>query len=599
MKNKIMIKSLIGLMSLSLVACGGNDLSSTKNSNYESSLTNSIVGSSTYSSIDNQTSSSISSSSNNISSSNDEGTVTKQKLKKETYEYLMSGLKLNNTSKYVTAELTDGKLVEKSSFMETNTIIYEETEDSEYVGSYKTYNPTDRYENIFYDSNGKEVDRRVYVVTTGKNVGYEYISLQNEVETTPYIYDETAKTKWISSLYQNLFMAYYSEENEFTENNFSSTDGIHYDLESEWMLYADLFFKSLYLDNGSLARFGIEVKDDKPVAIYGNTYASKDDNTYYYLQFRAEVVLDDVKTSRLQKYERKDYHDRIDQAIEKALENNYTAVIDDGTLVTTYKFTENLMTVETSNGSPLVGYYPYKNGRAQFKYEDGKYIQSAVSEGSFDEVFPTFDISSEILMGTSNDNIFVNHDGLERYAAYFAYGGWESFITGQSTLELTNDNELKKLNYSYNYDGELTNVTVTFSNFGTTTIDINIDDIELPAEATSWLEYDEGVYNSMIEYFGDDYLPFIIPAKGWNTETGINYMKNYGYYVFKTNSFASADDRDAFIEEYSKLLLENGFTESDTTYDDITDPVYTNGVIDVVVTQYSYGAIAQLLIFVK
>ena len=76
-------------------------------------------------------------------------------------------------------------------------------------------------------------------------------------------------------------------------------------------------------------------------------------------------------------------------------------------------------------------------------------------------------------------------------------------------------------------------------------------------------------------------------------------MKNYGYYVFKTNSFASADDRDAFIEEYSKLLLENGFTESDTTYDDITDPVYTNGVIDVVVTQYSYGAIAQLLIFVK
>ena len=60
MKNKIMIKSLIGLMSLSLVACGGNDLSSTKNSNYESSLTNSIVGSSTYSSIDNQTSSSIS-----------------------------------------------------------------------------------------------------------------------------------------------------------------------------------------------------------------------------------------------------------------------------------------------------------------------------------------------------------------------------------------------------------------------------------------------------------------------------------------------------------------------------------------------------------
>lgn len=601
MKNKMIKFYLMTGVLLSSVGCSitnNSSISSQSNANDSASSTNRESSLSDYSSINSDISTNISDNLSNTSEDNEQRTL----LSKEVYDYLTGSLKLENTTNYITSKLNDnGEYEVLSTYTEKNTVIYEDTEVSDVLGAYETYNPTERYENIFYNANGSVSDSYSYVMTTGKNVGTEAINLHNEVYSTPMIYDEGETTKWVTSIYQNLFTAFYSEDNQFTEKRFSTVDGVHYDLDKSFLIYGDMFFKSIFLTNGSSERFGIEVVDGIPVALYGSTYVSLEEatNKYYYLEYRAEISVDNVVTSRLQPYERKSYHDRIDNAINKALENNYTAVIDDGSMLATYKFTSDMMTVEVSEGSKssLVGYYPYKNGRAQFYLEtDGSYIQSSVSEKPFSEVYPTFDIAAEILKSTSNANVFISQDGLGEFASYFAYGGWGNFIQENATIELTSNDELKELNYSYNYDGEVTSVTVRYSNFGSTSININVDDIIIPSAPTTWFDYDEGVYNQMIEYFGSDYLPYVEAEKGWNVSTGINYMKNYGYYTFTTNNFSSTALRDAFIEEYTNALLTNGFSATNEESDGYK--LYSNGVIKVAVTKSSYGTKVQLQIFI-
>lgn len=591
-----MKKIFLFLTTILIGIAGCNNNSAVISNNNSFSLDDS---SSFFSSISSE---SFSSSDNNSSlaeisiSSSEEKEITA--MKKEVFDQLRGSLKLVNTTKYKTLNKVGETYVETSSFTEKNIIIYEDVDNSSLNSSYKTYNPTDRYENIFYDRNGIETDRVNYLMSVGRNVGKEYINRHNEVDSRAVVFDEGDTLKWVSSIYQNLFEGLYSEEYNFSENEFKTEDGVHYNFTGS-LLNIDAIFKSLYLANGSTNSFGIEVHDNKPTSIYGSTYETEEGGKWYCLEFNAEVILDDVHTSRMTPYAHEDFHNRIQNAIDKAKENNYTATIIEDDLNVTYKFTSDMLVIISNDGisTDIVGYYPFNEGRAQFHLENGKYIQTAVSDDDFSQVFPTFDIAVEILMETTQKNLFTSRDEMGYFAAYFAYGGRENYIDGEATIELTDDDELKELKYTYTIGDITSSVKVEYKDFGTTSnSDIDVDSIVIPDAPTTWKDYNVTIYNQMVELFGEDTIPYLECPVEWDVNTGINYMKNYGYYSFSTKGFASSSDRDNFVAQYKDALLNDGYALLDEKYNNYD--LYGKGSLKIAVAPASYGMKMSLMIFV-
>ena len=509
----------------------------------------------------------------------------------ELFNSIKGGATLKSKDEFIIVNKNFEETIEQTEYLD---VIYEENDPS---NSY-----TDAYQMTIKNKNNEVTKEYKYVRDENKKqyVAKEYLDFRNNVRAQA-IEQDGEKLYWDFSTYFNPL----ADENNVTNLDFESFDGGKtYHFVSYYTGMSNLAL-SLYLSNFSPDDMWFEVENGSiSLNAYVEPYNSQTTSAYKYAR-KVTTEFSNLGSSvidHIQPYEKYNYHNDIESALSKIKNNNYTvnySISFNGntTISYQYTYTENAIDeIIYNNGVQTyhAGYYKVNEEKfVTYEFNDDAkeltFIKTHNKNWESSSLYPTFDFAVEVFKKV-DDNLFETYENhgalLSRCITLndaYIFALQES---GKATLSLSDEGNLSTINADFLMEEEEVSINTSFSNIGNSVIDIDFDTAVESKDPTTWEEANISLYNELVLWGIEDVVPFLFVKQNYEGYTGINghsYAVNFVY--FNTNLFDNETDRDAFIEAYRQLLIEEGFVE-DGINDYTGYKVYTKG-------SYSIGVGAE------
>lgn len=466
----------------------------------------------------------------------------------------------------------------------------------------RPYNVTDGYhfESKGINGTGHEYDISCTYVSNGRYVCVESVDVNNNLIFDAVLNQYDEKVRWYEgSVYYNFFQG----KDEFSSaEKWRTYDG------GKTYHFTGSFLQAEYL-NMSLFLMKDTAPDDMWITVENGTptelhFVIDPSNYSHDKKYGREVsvAISEIGTAKIDHLDsdgdgkvfgHEAYHDKVEQARKKmAVLQNYKAVLEfDGAK---YEF---IMTEDTIDQVVYDGGKLQHNHMGSHKVDDNNYYDYTYDNGviigkrhnsvwnSTDvHRYPTFEFAPEIFEDLGN-NVYQSRLGTGTFIKYciFAPSSLSYYKFPENGTITVNDQgyitQLKtKVKY---YDEEATDLTVTFSEFGTATLDgvLDFSNATEPPTPTSWDNDKSGVYENMQDW-NFPTLPYMYPQNGWNKAVYGAYQSwtetNRSAYISTTN-FDTEEACTKFIEDYIQLLIKDGWTATEEKEAETNYTIYSKG----------------------
>lgn len=470
-------------------------------------------------------------------------------------------------------------------------IIFEENDDS-----YKfnlEYNLTDAYSVTAYDNiKQKETMNQAYV-RNGSSLSKEYIDINNKLAKETLTNDEGNKRSFDAN-YANFLGVTGGESDYFSYEDFATFDGgetyhyiggYYYETLIPLMLLrrSNVALDDLYFSVTNGVIDGVTMIVD-PAA----TNESDPDTKYGFIATGTISEIGTAKIKHVEPFTHEAYHDTIETARNaSASSHNYTVKysLDYGSSVNMYtmKFNEDAIDqVVTINGKTThTGIKKTDTGYYEYSYNDTTkdlYIEKThTTPFQSDTVnrYPTFAFSADIFADKDSNGAYVSRGGNGKNGQFVGQCLYLPYMNGQyidqGNLYIT-DGYVSKISTKLESFEEEVTIEANYSNYDSTTIDIDWTKAKEHDEPTSFQEANSSLYNEMKAWKIDNVVPYLYAKPGWdNTISHTNSLYDAGHNdcYFETKKFENETARDEFIENYKAKLVEDGWTLTDkSNYND-------------------------------
>ena len=487
---------------------------------------------------------------------------------KELFNSIKGSATLTTKDQYISVDASRKETITKEENLE---VIYEEND--------ATNNYTDAYQMTIKNKKGEVTKEYKYVRDENKKqyVAEEYLDYRNNVRASAIEVDGE-RIYWDFSTYFNPFQ----DSSNVTNLDFETFDGGKTYHFVSYYTYMDNLVVSLYLSNFSPDAMWFEVEDGNiTLNSFIEPYNSQTSSSYKYAR-RVTTEFSNLGNSvidHLTPYETKNYHSKMQDAIDEVKKNNYTVNYtitfkdDDTKIGYQYKYTDNAIDEIIYNNDTQTyhaGYYKVDDSKfVTYEYEEDldklTFIKTHEKNWETSSLYPTFDFAVQVFDQVS-DNEFITYEDhallLSRCITLNEVYLFALQNNGKATLSLNEDGSLNIISSTFYMDEEEVEIKATFTNIGSTTVGIDFSKGEYQALPTNWKEANSNLYEELVEWGIDEVVPYMYIKQNYEGYTGINgsmYAVNYVY--FNTNLFNDEESRDEFITNYQNLLLENGFVE--------------------------------------
>lgn len=470
-------------------------------------------------------------------------------------------------------------------------IIFEENDDS-YLFNLE-YNLTDAYSVTAYDNiKQKETMNQAYV-RNGSSLSKEYIDINNKLAKETLTNEEGNKRSFDAN-YANFLGVTGGESDYFSYEDFATFDGgktyhyiggYYYEALIPLMLLrrSNVALDDLYFSVTNGVIDGVTMIVD-PAA----TNESDPDTKYGFIATGTISEIGTAKIKHIEPFSHETYHDTIETARNaSASSHNYTVEysLDYGSSVNMYtmKFNEDAIDqVVTINGKTThTGIKKTDTGYYEYSYNDTTkdlYIEKThTTPFQSDTVnrYPTFAFSADIFADKDSKGAYVSRGGNGKNGQFVGQCLYLPYMNGQyidqGNLYITDGYVSKISTKLESFDEEVT-IEANYSNYGSTTIDIDWTKAKEHDEPTSFQEANSSLYNEMVAWKIDNVVPYLYAKPGWdNTISHTNSLYDAGHNdcYFETKKFENETARDEFIENYKAKLVEDGWTLTDkSNYND-------------------------------
>lgn len=464
-------------------------------------------------------------------------------------------------------------------------IIFEENDDS-YLFNLE-YNLTDAYSVTAYDNiKQKETMNQAYV-RNGSSLSKEYIDINNKLAKETLTNDEGNKRNFDTN-YANFLGVTGGESDYFSYEDFATFDGgktyhyiggYYYETLIPLMLLrrSNVALDDLYFSVTNGVIDGVTMIVD-PAA----TNDSDPDTKYGFIATGTISEIGTAKIKHVEPFTHEAYHDTIETARNaSASSHNYTVKysLDYGSSVNMYtmKFNEDAIDqVVTINGKTThTGIKKTDTGYYEYSYNDTTkdlYIEKThTTPFQSDTVnrYPTFAFSANIFADKNSNGAYVSRGGNGKNGQFVGQCLYLPYMNGQyidqGNLYITDGYVSKISTKLESFEEEIT-IEANYSNYDSTTIDIDWTKAKEHDEPTSFQEANSSLYNEMVAWKIDNVVPYLYAKPGWdNTIAHTNSLYDAGHNdcYFETNKFENETARDEFIENYKAKLVEEGWTLTD------------------------------------
>jgi len=478
------------------------------------------------------------------------------------------------------------------------TSIFEEIRDN---SSVVRDNYTDGYQTIEVDLDNpsKEAIVNKVVRDYSNDAAKEYINIHNEIDYEPLTNEEGETVDFDSTYFFNQFAnTTYMDNTSFC--TFDGGNTYHYvgGYMGGSVLGASLLFLSNFspddiyfvVKNGTLTNLNMVV--DPAI-----DSSSPSESIKYGRLINGEISeIGTAKIEHISPFEHLDYHDALNSALTNmAALKNYTAsyVLENKSDMSQteyiYRFSEDTIDVKiTDLETNTVLSHTGAHKLTETSYEEYSYDESskqlvqtevhpnAVWEGINDSGvsivrYPTFDFAGEIFLQNDDGSYYSRADGeFIRYIVYLpkslSYSS-TSFTSGTLSIK---DNYLSSASGEYvTFSEEECTFAASFSNFDSTDFsDLDFTNIKKKETPSSWQEDNETLYKEFAKWnITEEMLPYLYCLVGYSDYFAYTegLISEYGNHAFlETNSFPTSEERDEFVSKYEALLLEKGFSKTDS-----------------------------------
>lgn len=470
-------------------------------------------------------------------------------------------------------------------------IIFEENDDS-YLFNLE-YNLTDAYSVTAYDNiKQKETMNQAYV-RNGSSLSKEYIDINNKLAKETLTNEEGNKRSFDAN-YANFLGVTGGESDYFSYEDFATFDGgktyhyiggYYYETLISLMLLrrSNVALDDLYFSVTNGVIDGVTMVVD-PAA----TNESDPDTKYGFIATGTISEIGTAKIKHVEPFTHETYHDTIETARNaSASSHNYTVKysLDYGSSVNMYtmKFNEDAIDqVVTINGKTThTGIKKTDTGYYEYSYNDTTkdlYIEKThTTPFQSDTVnrYPTFAFSADIFADKDSNGAYVSRGGNGKNGQFVGQCLYLPYMNGQyidqGNLYIT-DGYVSKISTKLESFEEEVTIVANYSNYDSTTIDIDWTKAKEHDEPTSFQEANSSLYNEMVAWKIDNVVPYLYAKPGWdNTISHTNSLYDAGHNdcYFETKKFENETARDEFIESYKAKLVEEGWTLTDkSNYND-------------------------------
>lgn len=470
-------------------------------------------------------------------------------------------------------------------------IIFEENDDS-YLFNLE-YNLTDAYSVTAYDNiKQKETMNQAYV-RNGSSLSKEYIDINNKLAKETLTNDEGNKRSFDAN-YANFLGVTGGESDYFSYEDFATFDGgetyhyiggYYYETLIPLMLLrrSNVALDDLYFSVTNGVIDGVTMVVD-PAA----TNESDPDTKYGFIATGTISEIGTAKIKHVEPFTHEAYHDTIETARNaSASSHNYTVKysLDYGSSVNMYtmKFNEDAIDqVVTINGKTThTGIKKTDTGYYEYSYNDTTkdlYIEKThTTPFQSDTVnrYPTFAFSADIFADKNSNGAYVSRGGNGKNGQFVGQCLYLPYMNGQyidqGNLYITDGYVSKISTKLESFEEEIT-IEANYSNYDSTTIDIDWTKAKEHDEPTSFQEANSSLYNEMKAWKIDNVVPYLYAKPGWdNTISHTNSLYDAGHNdcYFETKKFENETARDEFIENYKAKLVEDGWALTDkSNYND-------------------------------
>lgn len=476
----------------------------------------------------------------------------------------------------------------------TNTVsdqivtIFEENEDQ---SNGINDNLTDAYQIKAVESDGKVFEKKY--VRDGRYLADEYLDFQNNVRKERLSNTDGEAMYWEASPYFN----YIGYSTAVKASDFVSfDDGKSYHFVGGYQT-AEQICLNFFQQDISPDDLCFTVKDGKIDTLEvvidpykGNTNETEYISEKYGMKITSKLTLNGTaEIEHLAKYQHEDYQDAITSAISNmASLKNYKSSLSrklegSATEYVTYTYTEDTIDIVTSTGGEILshsGVHKVEDGTYyEYEHDDKTNVTTITKKHStpFDgkdstgktiNRYPTFDFAPEIFAKTDNENTFVSRGDNAQFISYCSYipATWTLLHTylGDGTITLDSAEHLKQAKAKMSDGENKYDLTIDYSDYGASSVDIDFSKAKEPDHPTSFEEAHPNLAKEMKAWNIYDAVPFLYYEPGYSeyVEMERDSDGNVSCALLRTNI---VDDEIAsvvttFIADYKALLVANGYT---------------------------------------
>ncbi len=466
--------------------------------------------------------------------------------------------------------------------------IFEENEDQ---SNGINDNLTDAYQIKANESDGSVFEKKY--VRDGRYLATEYRDFKNEIRKDRLSNSDGETMYWEACPYFN-YLGYSSNVNATQFASFDDGKTYHFigGYETAAQICLNFFQQDISPDD-----LYFTVKDGKVDTLEvvidpykGNTNNTDYLNVKYGMKISSKLSLNGNATiEHLEKYAHEDYHDAISGALTNmASLKNYKSTVSrklDGSATekVTYTYTEDTIDIVTSTGNEILshtGVHKKDDGTYyEYEHDDNSNVTTITKthntpfdgtdlSGSKINRYPTFDFAAEIFEKAETDNTYVSRGDNAQFISYCSYlpVTWtllNSYV-GDGTIVLDNANHLTSASAKLT-DGENEyNLTIDYSSFGTSVVDIDFSKAVEPAHPTSFEEAYPNLAKEMKAWNIYDAVPFLYYEPGYSESVEMERDSdgNVNCALLRTKMLDDSQSSivTTFISDYKTLLVENGYT---------------------------------------
>lgn len=471
--------------------------------------------------------------------------------------------------------------------------IFEENYDpnSTTQGYYDLDNYTDAYQLTSTNRATNKTNEYKYVRSKGNQVAKERIGLNNNIDYELLKNSDGNTIKFDNTYYINPFgQSYdgtYKDWRTFDNGKTyhftgSYIQGIYIcaSLLLEDMTPDDMWFT---INDDNSYSFNISVDPYNQDKLESVKYGKKVTGTISKI---GTATIDHISV-----YTHESYHDGIQTALDNMANLKNYKVSYDVTYPTAsdsvnyvYTYTEDTIDyVITSSTSKTHKGIHKKDDGTYYEYTYDETNQTLTLTKSYDAQwdagngrYPTFAFASEIFAdqvdgyytSRSNNGVFIN------YCVYAPAGFTYYSFDNEGSIKLDGNGYISNVKAKVTAFDEDVEFNATFSDFNSTSVDLDFSNIIIPNTPTSWEEDDNKyIAGELDDYNMKKYLPYMYIKNGWSSCGYIRVLSVTNSYVW-TKPFDTEEELESFITSYGELLVENGYTKTEEL-----DENNNNGII--------------------